>query len=157
MDGIQNEMEWVDVLGPRIRAISSKTVSDSDYCIIDAVIAPGVLIPLHSHDDRETFYILSGAAEGFLDGRWHRLEAGGILDIKGGEKHAWRNISSDDAHLLLVTTMRMKQFFDEIGRPVSHVPAPLTPEALRHLLEVAERYGYWLATPQENLSIGISL
>lgn len=157
MNGLKNEMEWIDVIGPRIRTISSMTAPSSDYCIMDAVIAPGVFIPLHSHDDRETFYILSGAAEGFLDGRWHRLEAGDILDIEGGEKHAWRNASGEDAHLLLITTMRMKQFFDEIGRPVSRTPAPLSPDALGHLLEVAKRYGYWLATPQENVAIGISL
>ena len=156
MNGLKDKPDWIDVLGPQVQVISSTTASASDYCVIDAIIPPGVIIPLHSHDDRETFYVLSGAAEGFRGGRWHGLEAGGILDIMGGEQHAWRNTSSEDAHLLLVTTMRMKQFFDEIGKPVSEVPAPPSPDALRHLLEVAERFGYRLGTPEENLAIGIS-
>ena len=156
MDVLQNKPDFIDVLGPQVRMISSTTASASDYCVIDAIIPPGVIIPLHSHDDRETFYVLSGAAEGFRDGRWHDLEAGGILDIMGGEQHAWRNTSREDAHLLLVTTMRMKQFFDEIGKPVSEVPAPLSPDAMRHLLEVANRFGYRMGTPEENLAIGIT-
>jgi hypothetical protein len=92
-----------------------------------------------------------------LDGQWHRVVPGGVLDIKGGEKHAWRNNSSEETRLLFVTTMRMKHFFDEIARPVPDVPAPPSPEVLSRMFEVAHRYGYWLATPQENLQIGLAM
>jgi quercetin dioxygenase-like cupin family protein len=152
-----DQMEWMDVLGPRIQFITPETGVDSDYCIMNAVIGAGVFIPLHSHEDRETFYILSGSAEGYLDGQWHRVVPGGVLDIKGGEKHAWRNNSSEETRLLFVTTMRMKHFFDEIARPVPDVPAPPSPEVLSRMFEVAHRYGYWLATPQENLQIGLAM
>src|SRR5262249_129119 len=37
-------------------------VSDSgeDYCLIRCTLPAGVVVPLHSHADRETFYVLSG-------------------------------------------------------------------------------------------------
>ena len=37
-----------------------------------------------------------------------------------------------------------------------NVEAPL-PQEIQHFIRTAERYGYWLATPEENALIGISL
>jgi hypothetical protein len=35
--------------------------------------------------------------------------------------------------------------------------APPTPEAMEQLFATAARYGYWMASPEENAAIGISL
>jgi len=151
------DMNWTDVLGPRIQTVSSPTGPESDHCVIRAIMGRGVLIPLHSHDDRETICVLSGTVEVHLDGRWQRVVAGGVLDIKCDARHALRNQSGEDAHVLLITTTKMKRFLDEIGRPVPQVPAPPSPELLGRMQEVAQRYGYWLASPLENLQIGIAM
>jgi len=36
-------------------------------------------------------------------------------------------------------------------------PAPPTPDEMQQLFSVAEKYEYWLASPDENAAIGISL
>ena len=53
-----------EVFGPQeIRPknrILTDTLRDDDYCVSIATMPPGVVVPLHSHADRETFFVLSG-------------------------------------------------------------------------------------------------
>lgn len=51
--------EVLDVLGPRLQHLT-KLSDDQDYCLMKGEVGPGVFVPLHSHGDRETFFILSG-------------------------------------------------------------------------------------------------
>jgi mannose-6-phosphate isomerase-like protein (cupin superfamily) len=41
--------------------VTNASRNDDDYCVSIATMPPGVVVPLHSHADHETFYILSGA------------------------------------------------------------------------------------------------
>ena len=34
-----------------------------DYCVMRCNVPAGVVVPMHSHADRETFYVLSGSPE----------------------------------------------------------------------------------------------
>jgi hypothetical protein len=58
------------------------------------------------------------------------------LDIPGGVKHVFRNVSAAPVYLLFVTTMRLDRFLCEIGGPVATVPtgAP-TPADLQRFFE----------------------
>jgi hypothetical protein len=49
--------------------------------------------------------------------------------------------------------------FRELARPFdpNRPPAPPTPDEMQQLFSVAEKYEYWLASPDENAAIGISL
>jgi hypothetical protein len=51
----------------------------------------------------------------------------------------------------------MGRFFQEVGRPVTGTPQPVTAEDLARFLSVSATYGYWNATPEENAAIGIPL
>jgi quercetin dioxygenase-like cupin family protein len=56
-----------------------------------------VSIPLHSHGDAYSFYVLSGEAQFLLQGKdglnWQTLRPGDFVQIPGDKKHAWRNVS----------------------------------------------------------------
>lgn len=121
-------------------------------------VPPGVIDPVHSHEDRETFVVLTGKLEAFTEDSWKAVRAGDTVDIPGNVKHAWRNSSNETVTLLVVSTVQMGEFFNEIGRPVDTVPpgAP-APEVIHRFVEVAIAYGYWLGTPDDNASIGIKL
>jgi hypothetical protein len=124
------------------------------------VIPPGGIVPLHSHDDAEAFLVLSGTKRALLQGdagpEWHRVRAGDDINVESGTPHAWRNDSDQPVVDLLITTNRLGQFFDEMRQPAG-ASGPPTPDDLARLAALAEKYGYWFATPEENAAAGIQL
>jgi quercetin dioxygenase-like cupin family protein len=149
------------VFGPTVEFLTLPEEPDAGYCVMIGTVPPGVSVPLHSHPDAESFYILSGSVR-TLDQRgdtleWRTVNAGEFAHIPGNAKHAWQNASDEPSLQLITTTSRLGRFFREIGRPVSAgAPAkPPTPEDLQHLLRTAAKYGYWMASPEENAALGI--
>jgi hypothetical protein len=60
---------------------------------------------------------------------------------------------------IVSATGKLGRFLQEVGRivrPGTSITPP-APEELQHFMEVSKRYGYWVATPEENAAVGISL
>lgn len=133
---------------------------DDQLCVMKGIIPPGGVVPMHSHDDTEEFLVLSGSQEVLLDGpdgpRWHRVTAGDYVHVERGARHAWRNDTDEPVVDLLVMTKRMGEFFLESSERTPN-PGPPSPEQLARLVAVAARYGFWLASPEENAAVGIEL
>ncbi|BBZ37933.1 hypothetical protein MCNS_09960 [Mycobacterium conspicuum] len=123
-----------------------------------ASMPPGVTVPLHSHDDFEDFYILAGSYQILVEGddgmEWRDAHAGEYVRVPGGAPHALRNVSEETAVDLIITTARVGDFFREVGRPVGSPPP--TAQDMADFAATASRYGYWLATPEENAAVGIT-
>jgi quercetin dioxygenase-like cupin family protein len=150
--------QTLDVLGPKIQHLTALSDADDGYCLIRSIFPAGVVVPIHSHADRETFYILEGELQGLREDRWRTLAGGDVFDVPGNVKHGWRNLSGAPVSLLFVTTMRMGRFFRDIGRPAATVPpGPPNPADLERFFEIAHRYGYWLGGPEDNAAVGLSL
>ncbi len=153
-----NETTVGEMFGPQIQLLTALSDEDDGYCLVRSVFPAGVIVPVHSHTDRETFYILAGELQGLRQDRWMTLTAGDVLDIPGGIKHAFRNVSNAPVSLLFVTTMRLGRFFREVGRPVAPVPpGPPTPAELQRFFEMSHAYGHWLGSPEDDAAVGISL
>jgi quercetin dioxygenase-like cupin family protein len=153
----------LDVFGPTLDFLILPEEADSAYCVMTGTIPPGVSVPLHSHPDIESFFLVSGAVQ-VISQRYGKFE---WLDVRPGEfvhvpsnaKHAWRNTSSEPAVQLITTTPKLGRFFEEIGRPVA-VGTPLPPPTLdeiQHFMHVAAKYDFWVGSPTENAAIGIIL
>ena len=71
------------VLGPRIQFLTALSENDDDYCLIKGTVPAGVVVPLHSHAERETFYVVGGEIQG--------LQALG-LSAFGGAQAAGRTV-----------------------------------------------------------------
>ena len=148
--------EFLDLFGPRVRHRTPLTNHDDDYCLIEAVFPPGARVRLHSHE-HETFFVLSGEFQGFKDGRWHDLGAGSVFDVPAGVRHALRNVSDGDTHLLVAIKMRVGRFLRDIGRPTSEAKsAPPTAAETERITKVSAVYGYWRGTLEENAAIGLT-
>ena len=153
----------LDVLGPTVEFLTLPSESDSDYCVMKGTVPPGVSVPLHSHPDDESFFILSGAIQVLTQRgdsfEWLDVKSGGFVHVPGGAKHAWRNTSKDPAVGLIVTTSRLGRFFQEVGRPIAPgvPPPPPTPDDIQHFTRIAAEYGHWLGSATENAAVGISL
>jgi quercetin dioxygenase-like cupin family protein len=149
--------------GTLIEILASPEEIGDGICLLRGTVPPGVAVPLHSHPDVEVFYVLEGLVEAFQakeeETGWTTAGVGDVVAIPGNVKHAWRNISSLPATLAIVTTSRMYKFFCEVTKPFdpNQRPTPPTHEAMEKLVAAAARYGYWMASPDENASIGIRL
>jgi quercetin dioxygenase-like cupin family protein len=154
-------VDAIDVLGPTIQFLTP-VEDQSGPCVMRGTIPAGVSIPLHSHGDPETFVMISGTVEGLLYGdepKWARIAPGDVFHVPGHAKHGFRNRGQAPAVMFLISTSKIGRFFREIGTPVmpGAPPTPPSQEQVQRFLKIADKYGYWNATPEENARVGISL
>jgi quercetin dioxygenase-like cupin family protein len=160
---IESDCETLDVLGPSVQFLVAPQANDEAPCVIKGTIPPGISVPIHRHPAIESFYVLSGNVEVLSekDGKSHWIAAGpgDFIDVPSGAKHGFRNRSQYPVVQLITTTSKLGRFFQEIGRPIRQGAKgnPPSPDQVQHLVRTSERYGYWLATPEENAAAGISL
>jgi quercetin dioxygenase-like cupin family protein len=152
-----------NLLGPLVQFVVDPADASGAFGLIQGVVAPGVTIPLHSHADPEVIFVLDGALE-FLQhngkaGRWLTARRGETISIPGNAKHALRNNSAESTSLLLVTTPNIYGFFRAVANPFnpSSKSAPPTPADMERLMALAAKHNYWLASPEENATIGLNL
>jgi quercetin dioxygenase-like cupin family protein len=158
------EVPTLDVLGPTIQHLTPPEGDGAGPCVMRGTIPPGVVVPLHSHADPETFLMVSGTLEALTpspDGyTWIPVAAGDVFHVPGDARHAWRNASGEPAVSILISTVKMGRFFGEVGTPVGSSPGsawPPSPDTIGRFLATAARYGYWNATPEENAAAGLRL
>lgn len=150
--------EIFDLLGPTIQFVTPLSDDDAGFCLLRGTIPPGVVVPIHSHQDHETFYILEGQLEALKDSSWQTYGVGGVFDVPGGTKHAFRNVSGKDAATLIVTTMVLASFFQRVARPIASVPPGFpSREVLQRFAEASLAEGHWLGSVEDNAAIGINL
>jgi len=119
-------------------------------------------VPLHSHGDAESFYALSGEAQALVETevglQWQTLRPGDFIHIPGGTKHAWRNVSGEPMAALITCTAKLGRALREMGQLTSEGGKRIpTPADVQRLIEISERYGYWLGSREENAAVGIEL
>lgn len=123
-----------------------------DYCLIRCTLPAGVAVPMHSHADRETFYVVSGRVDALSEGRWQQLGPGDVFDVRDAARHAWRNSSQADASMICATTIRMARFLQDISA------ADGSPEEqAQRFRGLVKAHGYWLASPEENAAVGLDV
>jgi quercetin dioxygenase-like cupin family protein len=160
---VERDCEALEVLGPTIQFLIGPQSGDETPCVMKGTIPPGVCVPMHSHPGIEAFYVLSGGVEVLTEegGKAHWITAGpgDFIEVPSEAKHGFRNRSKDPAVQLITTTSRLGRFFQEVGRSLTRGEkvSPPSPNEIQCFLKTAERYGYWLATPEENAAVGISL
>ena len=155
---ILDNADVIDIfVGPQLTYLTPQSSFSSDFCLMKVDMPAGVTVPIHSHEDRETFYILSGELDGLIGTNWTTFLPGTVMDVKNGVRHALRNASAAPTAFLMVTTMKMGQFFREVGRPYAPGLPPPTSADLQNFGRVSSNYGYWMGTPSDNLLVGITL
>ena len=120
----------LEVLGASIQFLVGPQQDEDALCILKRTIPPGILVPMHSHD---------------------------FVEVPSKVKNAFRNRSQHPVINLVFTTSKHGRYFQEIGRPAASWDRirPPTLDEIQHFVKTAALYGYWLATPEENASVGI--
>jgi quercetin dioxygenase-like cupin family protein len=155
------ELPLVDLFGPVIQFLVPPGIVDEAICVIKGIMPPGACVPIHSHVDVESFFVITGQLEVLTesdgDFGWIAAGPGSFIEAPSGAKHALRNTSDQPAVTLICTTSRMGRFFEEVGRPVdaeARLGAP-TSDELRRFAGAAVLFGYWLASAEENVKAGL--
>jgi quercetin dioxygenase-like cupin family protein len=142
-----------NLAGPKFESLAS--AEESAYWVMKGTLPGQVSVPLHSHGDEESFYLISGEAQ-FLAPtscglQWKTLCQGDFVHVSSDVKHAWRNVSTNAAEVLLVSTPKLGRFLWEIGQFVATAGTAGLPNKL---MSLSESYGYWTGSPQENADVG---
>jgi len=150
----EHDGKFISVVGDTYRMVISGKDAQGDYALIDMLVPPGGGPPPHAHSSfHESFYVVDGEVEFKTEAGRHIAKKGELIHIpKGGEIHAFKNISTEMAHLLCtVVPAGLDDFFLEIGTPVNEgefLPAPHPDEeGLKKLRAIAEKYGQILYPP----------
>jgi quercetin dioxygenase-like cupin family protein len=153
-----NAGDLIDMMGARFEMVARMGADQGDTVLFRTHMAPGRLVPLHSHIDPECFYVLDGQIEALIVDdapQWRVIRAGRSLLLADGVKHAVRNTSEKTADIVLTTNNRFASFLAEAGRsaaPGAAFTAP-SPEDIQRVLRVSQHYGYWNASPAESAAV----
>jgi hypothetical protein len=99
------------------------------------------------------FYVVDGEIDFKNEAGNYTAKKGAFVNIPlGGAVHSFKNTTDEMAHLICtVVPAGLDDFFKEIGKPIEAgkflPPHPLTPQELRKLQELAEKYGQKLYPP----------
>jgi quercetin dioxygenase-like cupin family protein len=141
-------------LRPMNENLTEVSNHERDYCVIRCTLPAGAVVPMHSHADRETFYVVSGNLDALNGDSWEELGPGDVFDVRDGAKHAWRNSSQVAASMICVTTTKLARFLQNIS--ISALGSSPEEHAQR-FLELVHANGYWLASPEENAAVGLDV
>jgi quercetin dioxygenase-like cupin family protein len=112
-----NDPSALDVFGVVVEFMTPP--DEAQACVMRATMPPGVTVPLHSHNDFEDFYILSGSYQVLVEGgggrEWRDFRAGDYVRVPGDVPHAIRNVTEAPAVDLIITTPRMGNFDHRVG------------------------------------------
>jgi quercetin dioxygenase-like cupin family protein len=142
-------------LPPTNRLLTDISDNGADYCVMLCTLPAGAVVPMHSHADRETFYVLSGKLDALREDQWQKLGPGDVFDVRDGTKHAWKNSSQAAASMICVTTTKLAKFLQEISVPDDDTAPP--EEHAQRFLKLVQAHGYWLASPEENAEVGLTV
>ncbi len=148
--------EVLDLIGGRLERVAS--LSRDGSVLFRTSVAPGQVVPLHSHADGECVYVLTGYLEVFLlhpSPGWQALPAGRSVVLTGGVKHALRNPAREPADTMVLTDARLAAFFREVGRPATPDSdfQPAGPDDINRFVRTAGAYGYWMSSPAEHAAL----
>ena len=126
--------EW---LGVTYRTVLSSEATGGAMSIVDSASPARSGPPRHIHHDAdETFIILSGELEIWLDGETFVRGAGDTVFIPRGREHTFRVISDHGSRkYIILTPGGFEGFFHEMG-----VSRPAIPQGMDAINEAAARF-----------------
>ncbi|WP_165227551.1 cupin domain-containing protein [Aquisphaera insulae] len=148
------ELPVYSVVGDRYTYLLTGDQTGGACFQFEAWVPPGSGPPPHVHSrEDEGFYVIEGEFEFVVAGTPVRLTAGGFLLGKRGIPHNFRNVGEHPGRLIITATPAgLEHFFAEIGDRLpgrDADPIPMSPDAVRRLIEAAPRYGLELLPPGE--------
>jgi mannose-6-phosphate isomerase-like protein (cupin superfamily) len=137
----------VNVLGVThiYKATAAETLGS--FSLWEAIVPPGHGAPPHTHDrEDESFYVLSGEIMIEFEGEPvpHRVGPGGFFFGARHRRHAFRNVSDQPAHLIILSapSCGLDQMFAELDAATARGMT-----AIDKLAVITAKYGVTIEPP----------
>jgi quercetin dioxygenase-like cupin family protein len=130
----EGAFEW---LGTWYKTVLHTDASGGVISITDSIGLPGSGPPRHVHHDAdETFVMLTGQAQFWLDGTLVQRGAGETVFVPRGKEHTFRVIGKEASrHLVIMTPGGFEGFFAEMASGQCRIP-----EDMDKIVKIAARY-----------------
>lgn len=112
--------------------------TNGQYVLFDSFVPPGggPSTHLHTRED-EVFYVVDGTITFQVGTEVFTGTAGDLIPYTRGQVHAFRNLGSESARLLLLAAPAgLEQFFLETGQVVTNPAAPIPPDNIPRLVQI---------------------
>lgn len=118
---VSNPVEW---LGTRYKTLLAASQTGGRLSIFESLDQPGFGPPRHVHKaEDETFYMLAGEVEFWLEGRTTQHGPGEVVFIEKGREHTFRIIGEMPARMVTVMTPGgFDGFFAEMAKGQYRIP-----------------------------------
>jgi quercetin dioxygenase-like cupin family protein len=119
--------------------------TDSALTLFEELSQRGKVTPLHLHPNAdETFYVINGEIQVYVDGTERTVGPGGVASVPRGIAHAVM-VTSETALILTIVTpgcKALEMFFREVGEPATQRTLPPSmPLPLDKIRAAAARHG----------------
>ena len=133
----------IDVGGFEVTVYADSDTTDAAFSLIETTETDaGGGPPMHIHRDcAESFYVLAGAYEMFVDADAFEYPVGSFVYVPTGIRHTFKTLVAGSRKLNLYTPARMIGYFDELA---SGIRAGMDEAALD---AIAGRYGMDVVGP----------
>jgi quercetin dioxygenase-like cupin family protein len=129
-------------LGTLVRPRLDGADTGGRFALWEGELPHGAAPPLHTHPQDETFYVLAGKVDVFVDSERHACETGAAVFVPGGVAHSFR-VESDTARMLFLSTPAgIERFVAELSEPAAWPwlqPPPDGPRVPAERLAAVER------------------
>jgi quercetin dioxygenase-like cupin family protein len=106
-------------LGTLVRPKLDGAHTGGRFALWEGELPHGAAPPLHTHPQDETFYVLDGKVDVFVDGGRHACEPGAAVFVPGGVPHSFR-VKSDTARMLFLSTPAgIESFVGALSEPAA--------------------------------------
>ncbi|MHA6324327.1 cupin domain-containing protein [Roseivivax sp. CAU 1753] len=135
---------FVEWLGAKYRTILASADSGGAMSITDSVSPPGSGPPRHVHHDAdETFVMLTGDAEFWLEGARVMRGPGDTVFVPRGKQHTFRVVSDiPSRHLVILTPGGFERFFTRMAKEKLRIP-----EDMAAIAEIGAEYALSFTGP----------
>jgi quercetin dioxygenase-like cupin family protein len=118
------------VLGQGVTLLDEPADNGDALMLFEVRTPSGGMVPPHTEDNHEAFYVIEGIFELEVEGELFRCGAGDFLSIQPGTVHSFRNAGPGWARMLTLTSpgSQHQRFFESLGEPLEPGadPPPLT-------------------------------
>ena len=119
LDGSARVLDLRAVFGVEARVTIPAASTRGAYVEMDCTVVPGSATMIHYHPEQEeTYRVLDGTLDVFLDDQWHAVPPGESVTVPRGAVHGFRNASAAPVRFLNVhrPALRFEEHLEMIDR-----------------------------------------